>query len=340
MIYSAGGTGNRSHRRFSVPAVRDRSTVNSNPTFPEKINRREMKVAIRRSGYLLEQRVSATIRDNGYHVETNPSFKDPLTGKSREYDVSAVITFDLLGRKRKIDFLWFHILCECENNEQPIVFFEDEPAHPDLIHHGIVCSGLPLRFGKKNQTIDISEFLRFAGFHHSWKWPCATQYCSFQRKHQNAPWIALHDEVHHGTFTNLIAALECEIDEHYRLLEKAGLPRDTASVSVYYPLLVLGGPLYLAHESKRGLVLHPRGHLQFKKETWVGERRSEYRVDVIQEAYVPRYLRILEKELRDIRKEAEMKKVDFLLGLTRESDKLRPRRRSTPIRNLLDPRFE
>ncbi|MGA3178062.1 MAG: hypothetical protein ABSE19_12050 [Candidatus Acidiferrum sp.] len=299
-----------------------------------------MKVAIRRSGYLLEQRVAATIRDNGYHVETNPSFKDPLTGKSREYDVSAVIVFDLLGRKRKIDFLWFHILCECENNEQPVVFFEDEPADPDLIHLGIVCSGLPLRFRKRNQTVDISEFLHFDGFHHSWKWPCATQYCSFQRKHQNAPWIALHDEAHHATVTNLLAALECEIDEHYGLLEKGRFSRDTASVSVYYPLLVLGGPLYLARESKRGLVLHPRSYLQYKKETWVGERRSEYRVDVIQEGYVPRYLRILEKELREIRKAAEMKKVDFLLGLTRELDKLSPRRKSAPIRILLDPRFE
>src|SRR6266478_5514344 len=102
--------------------------VNSNSTFSEKITRREMKTAIRRSGYLLEQRVSTLIRENGYHAESNASFRDPLTGKSREYDVSAVVAFDLLGRERKVDFVWFHILCECENNEQPLVFFENDPT--------------------------------------------------------------------------------------------------------------------------------------------------------------------------------------------------------------------
>jgi hypothetical protein len=298
-----------------------------------------MKAAIRNSGYLLEQRVSTAIRNNGYHAETSPSFKDPLTGKSREYDVSAVITFDLLGRKGKIDFLWLHILCECENNEQPIVFFKNEAEHSDLIHHGIVCSGAPLQFARGNRNLDISELLHFDGFHHSWKWPDASQYCSFHRKHQGAAWIALHDEAHHGTITNLIAAMECEIDEHYRLLEKAGLPRDTASVVVYYPLLVLGGPIYLAHESKRGLVLRPQDYLQFRKETWLGEHRREYRVDVIQEPYLPRYLRVLEKELREIRKSAENKSVDVLLGLRREMGKLRARRKSISLRNLLDPRF-
>lgn len=299
-----------------------------------------MKTAIRRSGYLLEQRVSNLIRDNGYHAESNASFKDPLTGKSREYDVSAVITFDLLGRERKIDFVWFHILCECENNEQPAVFFQNEPTHSDLIHHDVACSGLPLRFAGRNQDVTISRLLHFESFHHSWKWPHASQYCSFHRKNQNSQWIALHDEAHHGSIANLLAALECEIDEHYRLLEKDGLPQDTTSIIVYYPLLVLGGSIYLAHESKRSLVIRPRDYLQLKKETWVGELRREYRVDVIQETYLTRYLRQLEKELAELRKTAARNKTEILSGLKAEIGKLRRRSKNSPIRKLLDPRSD
>ncbi|PYU25676.1 MAG: hypothetical protein DMG32_11500 [Acidobacteria bacterium] len=71
-----------------------------------------MKSAIRRSGYFLEQRVRRAIQEDGFYVHSNSTFPDPLTGKSREYDISAVTAFDLLGRRRKIDFLWFHIVCD------------------------------------------------------------------------------------------------------------------------------------------------------------------------------------------------------------------------------------
>jgi hypothetical protein len=303
----------------------------------EKITKRDMKVAIRRSGYLIEQRVSQLIHDHGYHVEANPSFVDPVTGKSREYDTSAVITFDLLDRKEEIDFLWFHILCECENNEQPIVFFKNTLHEPDLMHQGVICSGLPLRFPVRRGEVTLSQFLQFEEFHHAWKWPLATQYCSFHRKNLNAPWVALHEEAHHGTIAGLLAALECEVDEHYRLLRTEGLPRTTTSISVYYPTVVVGGELHLAWEARRGLRLLPVKYVQFKKESSMGGRRRTHLIDIIQEAFLPHYLVILERERETMRKRARSKKNDILTALEAQVSRLRAARTGAEIRGLCDP---
>lgn len=295
-----------------------------------------MRVAIRRSGYLLEQRVCKIIRESGYHVDTNPSFLDPLTGKSREYDVSAVIAFDLLGRKKTIDFLWFHIVCECENNEQPVVFFQSE-VEPDLVHEGIKCSGLPLQYAHKGHSLSTSRFLRFEEFHHYWKWPIATQYCSFHRKNPGAPWVALHPEGHHGTLTGLLGALESEIDERYVLLQKKGLPRDTTIITFYYPLLVVGGPLYQAYESKRGLALRPTDYIQYRRESWLLQQRRVYHIDVIREPYLERYLMILHRELDTIRKRAKQNRKTILAALAHQSAEIRSNGKRIALRDLLEP---
>ncbi len=277
------------------------------------------------------------MQEDGFYVDSNPTYPDPVTGKSREYDISAVTTFDLLGRNHKIDFLWFHIVCECENNEQPVVFFRSEGNITDLYYEAVKCSGLPLCFADGGRSIRISRFLEFEDFHHSWKWPVATQYCSFHRKNSNAPWIALHPEGHHETFRTVVCALEAEIDEHYRLLRANGLPRDSTSVIFYYPLLVLEGPLSLAYDSARGLVLRPADHLQYRTETWFGQQRRAYHIDVIRESYLPRYLKSLHNELEAIRERAAAKRGTVLVALRQQLARVSSKSKRTPLRKLLEP---
>lgn len=57
------------------------------PEENNKITRREIRDALLRSGYLLESRVEKRLREEGAYVETNASYRDPETGKSRELDV-------------------------------------------------------------------------------------------------------------------------------------------------------------------------------------------------------------------------------------------------------------
>ncbi|MFQ6115085.1 MAG: hypothetical protein ACE5NG_13560 [bacterium] len=51
-------------------------------TTAAQISNKQMKEAIQRSGYLLEQRVEPILSEEGYFVQTNPVFPDPESGKS------------------------------------------------------------------------------------------------------------------------------------------------------------------------------------------------------------------------------------------------------------------
>jgi len=89
-----------------------------------RIATKQMKEAIQQSGYLLEQRVEPIIRQAFGYVETNPVFRDPDTGKSREIDIRALGGVGVY--RKEGSFIFPMLLCECENNSQPIVFFTSE----------------------------------------------------------------------------------------------------------------------------------------------------------------------------------------------------------------------
>ena len=94
----------------------------------DRIARQEMVDALRRSGYLLEQRVRSILGERGYYVQTNSAYPDPETGKSREYDISAIGATRLY--KKTLDFIFPVVICECENNDQPVAFFVTESQVP------------------------------------------------------------------------------------------------------------------------------------------------------------------------------------------------------------------
>jgi len=72
----------------------------------------------------MEQRVFLVLEQHGYYVETNPVYADSVTGKSREYDFSAVSAKKLFRGDQ--DFVFAHLIGECMNNSQPLVFFRAE----------------------------------------------------------------------------------------------------------------------------------------------------------------------------------------------------------------------
>jgi len=281
------------------------------------ISKGEMQDAILRSGYLIELRVRQKMEESGFHVESSPAYADPLTGKSREYDLSAVTTFDLLGRDQTIDFLWAHLVVECENNIQPIVFFTPKSDFDHLISEAVKISGMPLKFPSENWAKNLPELLEFEKFHHYWRWPVATQYCSFHRKNPKSPWIASHPEAHHQTFTSLINALESEMDEHFRLLaENKPGERQSVNLSINYPLLILAGDILLATQTAKGISLRQVSKVQLRKELWHTGRRSVYHIDVITESHLGKYLDQIHNEIKSIRKLGQDKSAVIVEALT------------------------
>ncbi len=106
----------------------------------DEITRNEMKDALSRSGYVMEQRIFPVLEEEGYYVQPNPVYPDPITGKSREYDFSA-LTADRLF-KGEHDFLFTEIVGECINNTQPVVFFKAESPVQPLFYEEVRCVGI------------------------------------------------------------------------------------------------------------------------------------------------------------------------------------------------------
>lgn len=295
-----------------------------------KISIQEMKDAIEKSGYLLEQRVEPILTKNGFFVEMNSAFPDSETGKTREIDLTAISATKVY----KEEFIFPRLLCECENNAQPIIFFTKKSPISFMHHEEVKVSGIPVKFWDKDGYISLSEFTGMEKFHHYCKGEVATQYCSFQFKRDKSSWMALHVDEQHDTFNSLIKALEYEIEKHF---EGFTLPRkgeeEGVNIQVYYPIIILQGDLYSGHLTKGRLVLKKSKHIQFRKEYFL-PRLNEvetYQIDVITENYLKNYLKIIDSEMEKIRQIflRKRKKVRFSINkIIAEARKIRKRVKS------------
>ena len=182
----------------------------------------------------------------------------------------------------------------------------------------------------------MTEFLGFEKFHHYCRGRLATQYCCFTRK--NNRWIATHLDSHHQTFAGLINALEAAIEDHYA---KAWLPKkgeeEPVNIQIYYPLVVVQGEIYLARETRKGLVLRKTKHVQYRRELWTAKRREAYQIDVIHESFVGRYLKLVDLEMdavkrRMVRRHEVRKSIDRLIAMARTD-----RRAKKPWRWIYEP---
>jgi hypothetical protein len=304
---------------------------------PPQISSDEILKAIERSGYPLEQRVRKVLDRRGYFVETNIAFPDPQTGISRELDISAIRLVKLSQRRR--DFIFPFLLCECEHNTLPVVFFDARPQVPALYHKEAKLSGIPVKIWTGREFVRISEFLKFETFHHYCRPPIATQYCSFSRKNTNATWIASHADQHHNTFDNLVNALEAEISDHYGIWKMpARNVEEAVNIQLYYPLVILQGDNYLARQRNRELTLHKTPHIQYRRDKWSQQLRDTYHIDVVQERFLPKYLNLLDKEVETFKRRfirhrtAARKSIDRLIRQARAT-----RKRQGPWRELLEP---
>ena len=278
-----------------------------------RIATKQMKEAIQQSGYLLEQRVEPIIREMFGYVETNPVFRDPDTGKSREIDIRALGGVVVSYRKRG-GFIFPMLLCECENNSQPIVFFTSEPLIPVTHCDDLRVSGIPVKFWNGNYKWfeSLADFTGMARFHHYCKGKVATQYCTFQLKKDKSSWLAFHSEEQHDTFNSLIRAVDYEVDSHFNdwyLPDQ--IDEESVNIQIYYPLLILQGGLYSAYLEDNCLMLKKAKHIQFRKQFFSSYTKEveTYQIDVIVEDYLSHYLEIIKSEIEEIENVLQRKKI-------------------------------
>jgi len=292
-------------------------------TSSEKVSTKQMKEAIKKSGYLLEQRVEPILLEAGYYVQTNSVFPDPQTGKSREIDLSALSAIPIY--EDELHWVFPYLLCECENNAQPLVFFTKESPISFMHAEEVKVSGIPVKLWSGKRYVSLSDFTSMGKFHHYCKGDIATQYCSFQSVREKTAkdkvsWIALHSDEQHNTFDSLVKSLEYEIAKHFdgwRL--PSGKKQENASIQIYYPLVVLQGDLFCAYLENNHLTLKKSRHVQFRKEFFLASSNEveTYQIDVITEEYLSDYLDIIDTEVEEIKKIFQSKKENVLSSIAK-----------------------
>jgi len=266
----------------------------------QEISLDEMREAINRSGYLIEQRTKTVLEKQAYYVETNRSYPDLETGKSREFDIFG--TKLIRAFRGEPGALASIVICECVNNSQPAVFIGSDPPFTLMFHEQVKTSGIPVVVWDHGGYLSLVDFFRFETLFHQCKSPLAKQYCSFSRN-KDGGWLAKHPDEQHESFAGLVAAVDSAICEHYENLEPPR-PGETVAVNlqIYYPLLVLGGDLYTARQTRHGLNLRPTNHVQYLRQFWSGGHPKACQIDVIQESYLRAYLKLVDTEIQKLRR--------------------------------------
>ena len=289
----------------------------------ERISPDEMTDAILRSGYLLERRVATVLGKAGYKVVTNRGFTDPEpdkeTGKSREYDVLAFKDISVYGSG--LHGIFPTLICECENNPQPIVFFVKEKQTFEPLIDEVRVSGVPSKIWEHNKFISVQKFTEVESFHHYCRpeVPVGSQYCSFQiKKDRSGPtWMAHHIDEAHKTLTTVFKALEFEINEDFRLWRiDEKLKREFIDLSFYYPMAIFQGEIYAAHMEPE-LRLEKCQHVQLNMEYFSFYENDiiSYHIDVICEEYLPSYLEIIDLEMERVKRVLQQQKDKVQLSI-------------------------
>lgn len=259
-----------------------------------------MREALLRSGYLLESRIESKLRERWGYVEANPTYPDPDTDKSREFDVYAMKAYPAGPSDR--DYLFGVLLIECINNPHPLLIITKEPLIGFMYHEEIKMSGLPVKFPdekRKKGWKRLSDFLIMQDYHHYCKGRVGTQFCSFVRKKSNRKeeWMAIHEGTHYDSFKKLCDVTDYYVDKHFKCWEFDG-SIEKLNVEFYFPLIVVQGELLDARESKRSVNLRSAEHLQFRRSVTTKGKDCDYQIDVIRERFLPKYLDMVDAELK------------------------------------------
>lgn len=202
-----------------------------------------------------------------------------------------------MGHLNGYDFPFTAFLIECVNNPEPLALITKEPLVPFLHHEDLKVSGLPVKFPLEAATqrwIRLTEYLDAEKYHHYCRGRVSTQYCSFQKKKQAQDWMAWHDEAHFDAFRKVCAAVDHSVADHFRRWTFDG--PEPLKVQLHYPLLVVQGDLFEARATTGGLSLRRRSHLALRRSELVAGEETQYQIDVIQERYLPRLIRLVEGE--------------------------------------------
>jgi hypothetical protein len=155
---------------------------------------KEIRQAVKRSGYLFEQRIVPLLERHGYKATPNDIFEDPETGEAREIDVFAISGERISARG--YDFIFPLLFIECKNLVAPLIFFTQDEIPITELAGDVQVAGIPLEIEYKGEIVSITDYLDVEKFHHYYRRRrLSTQFCCVYEKEKSGKrrWIAGHD---------------------------------------------------------------------------------------------------------------------------------------------------
>ena len=275
--------------------------------------RKQIKKAIRQSGYLLEQRICPIIDKNGFFTIPNDQYQDQDTGKSREIDVYA-IKLNSLYKKEFEDTFKIILLIECKNNSTPVVFFSHISPTPKGVIGYIDLNGYPDGiYDEETKYVEsIEDYFNFNKFHHNYKveW-FASQFCQLKSrrggKKQKIEWAVSHEGLYES-IESLVKATNYYSSELKKEVVLDEESKDIIHLGMIYPILLFAGKIFDYRIYGKKYRLYKKKHLMLYKTIESKTIRGTYHIDVIQEDYLQKFLDIIKEENRKIVKRLKSKR--------------------------------
>lgn len=294
---------------------------------------KEMRKAVARSGYLMEQRIAAYLKSRAYYVIPNYGFKDPETGDAREIDIWAYGAERVAIRRR--EFVFPMLLIEAKNLQAPLVFFTHSEIPISAMMGEVHLSGLPTEVILGRSREELNEFLSFESFHHYYKKArLSSQFCAVYRDSKKQ-WVAGHDlggfgSLYQKAILPLVKAIEHEKKEFEGSWEYDP-GNEIINLQFHYPILVTGGEIYecfLGGSRPRYKRVH---RINFIRRYHSEQIKGEYRIDVVSELGFRKLIPAIENEVSQIARRIRRKQIILRRSANQIArERMRQKRKRTP----------
>jgi hypothetical protein len=262
-----------------------------------EIDLEEIKKALEdESGYPFELEIARRVEASEYYVEPNYSFEDQDTGIARELDFHAVRVESI--SERKGEFIFVVILGSCKDNKNPYVFFTRELFTSGImLTSDVPIAGCPLEiYDEIGDNWKLEDYLALHKFLHIGGTDIvSSQFCEL--KQRKGKWEIQSETIFKNAIVPLFKALSADVtsynEEHIPSSETEGI-----DYQIYYPLIVLNGPLLQYHVPPEGPShLEQSQHIVVVRPYESRTVKCRYAIDVIHESYLENYLKLIDKEV-------------------------------------------
>jgi len=252
------------------------------------------------SGYPFELQIAQRVErweEYGYYVEPNYSFEDHDTGEARELDFHAVRAVPISSKRGEYAFIV--LLGSCKANRTPYIFLTRPALLAGItLMSDVPISGSPLEIYQEDDEAEAIEwYLQLHKFLHIGRLDHISSQLSVLTW-KNSRWEVQPEAIVRDTFIPLIKAMSREIEHHN---EKCvpNRAKILPEFNMYYPLLVLKGPMYEYYLPGEGEAqLKDTKHVLVIRHYESKTIKCRYAIDAIHETYLEEYLNLVESEAK------------------------------------------